>query len=58
MTNGFYLVNGLADGDRHKSGMAYYNNLDQATVGAQPDQYVDVGNAGHYIVWENETIQG
>jgi hypothetical protein len=54
---GFYIVNATSDSG-HKSGVAFYFNLNSAGVGVQPDSYIDIGNAGHYILCEGQQIQG
>jgi hypothetical protein len=55
--DGLYLMNATS-GSGHKSGMAFYFDLNSAGVGKQPDNYIDIGNAGHFIQWEGQTIQG
>jgi endo-alpha-1,4-polygalactosaminidase (GH114 family) len=57
MPNGAYLVNGEGD-DGHKSGIAWYANLDHNNFGVQPDAYIDIGHAGHYVRWENQELKG
>lgn len=55
--DGLYLMNATSDSG-HKSGIAFYFDLNSAGVGRQPDSYIDIGNPGHYILWEGQTIQG
>ena len=52
-----YLLNGIGD-NGHKSGIAWYAVADHNNFGQQPGAYIDLGNPGHYVQWENQELRG
>jgi len=60
MTNGTYLVNGQNANGNHKSGVAWYRDLNRSNDGKQPDAFAGLPGVeqGHFVKWEDQQISG